>query len=150
MNRHLRLKIRKTFPRCLRRRNGSVPPVYSPGSQHSRPAHGAAGRVGFRSITLGNVFGSDLSSEKPALILQARHVPAPKSGPRGAPFAATVSFSQRRRDGDRSRPRLSHFSKAGASQGFLSAPHQRRQHKGAVLTSCCVSLCLTDAFSVNK
>lgn len=150
MKRHSRHKIRKIFPRWLRGRKGSVPLVSSPGSQHSRPAHGAAGRVGFRSITLGNVFGSDLNSEKPALILQAKHVPAPKSGPRGAPFAATVSFSQRCRDGDRSRPRLSHFSKAGASQGVLSAPHQRRQHEGAVLTSRCVSLCLTDACSVNK
>jgi len=60
-----------------------------------------AGRAGFCFITLGNLFGLDLSSEKPALILRAKHIAVPKRGPRGAPFAATVSFSQRCRDGDR-------------------------------------------------
>lgn len=53
-----------------------------------------AGRMGFRFITPGNVFGLDLSSKKLTLILWAKHVAVPKRGPRGAPFAATVSFSQ--------------------------------------------------------
>lgn len=71
------------------------------------PQHtGVAGRVWFRFISLGNVFGLDISSRKPTVILWAKHVAVPKRGPMGAPFAATVSFSQhcRNRDGGWPRP----------------------------------------------
>lgn len=65
---------------------------------------GVAGRVGFHFTTLGNVFGSDLSSKKPTFILWAKHVAVLKRVPMGAPFDATISFSQRCSDGDRGWP----------------------------------------------
>lgn len=40
----------------------------------------------------GNVFGLDLPSKKPSLILWAKHVAVLKRGSTGATFAATVSF----------------------------------------------------------